>query len=71
MKIKNTTESSDKQDNSINLSEFIESIEEKYRDYFIDKVDNEVFIYTPIGRKDWIDICERTDLNQFKKEELI
>ena len=45
MKIKNTTESLDKQDNSINLSEFIESIEEKYRDYFIDKVDNEVFIY--------------------------
>ncbi len=72
MKIKNaSSETKEKQDSEVSLSEFIESIEEKYRDYFIDKVDNEVFIYTPIGRKDWIDICERTDLNQFKKEELI
>lgn len=73
MKIKNsvTTKSEANTGNTESLSDLIESIEEKYRDYFIDKVDNEVFIYTPLGRKDWIDICERTDLNQFKKEELI
>lgn len=62
---------SEEHSKSVNLSELIDSIESEYRDYFIDKVDNEIFIYTPLGRKDWIDICERTDLNQFKKEELI
>lgn len=66
MKINNTP----KEDN-INISQLIDDLQSKYRDIFVTSIQGEIFIYTPVGRRDWCDLCKRDDLDTLQKEELL
>lgn len=68
MRINNTTK---EQDETVDVSQLITDLQEKYRDIFIRSIQGEVFIYKPLGRRDWCEICENETLNPLEKEEVI
>lgn len=55
----------------LDVAQLISDLQDKYRDIFIASIQGEIFIYTPIGRKDWCDLCARTDLNVCQQEEVL
>lgn len=68
MKINNSNKD---RDESVDVSQLISDLQDKYRDIFIVSIQGEIFIYKPLGRRDWCDICNRNDLNALQKEDLI
>lgn len=53
------------------LFELIMEFKKQYRNVFVYQVDNQVFIYRTLGRKEYKDILSDKRFNDFEKEEII
>lgn len=54
----------------VDITQLYVKLKEK-EEVFLSKVENEFFIFKPLGRKDWKDISLNSTLNQYQKEEVI
>lgn len=68
MRIQNVN--SNPQDAYVDLTELYISLKDQYTDVFMFQVENQVFLYKQLGRKDYKDLLE-LEVNDFEKEEIL
>lgn len=61
----------DEEKDIVDINQVYITLAEEHRNVFIQKIDNEIFMYRPIGRKEYRDIINEDRLNDFQKEEVI
>lgn len=53
----------------IDIIEMIEQLQEKYRTVYWIHLDGDIYVYKPLGRKDYKEILENEELNKMDKED--
>ena len=53
------------------ITDIFFDFQDKYRNVFIVEIEDEYFIYRPLGRREWCNICDNKELTQFEREELV
>lgn len=74
MKIRNANHSPNtntEQAQSVDITELFIQFQEKYRNVFIEKIEDEIFIYRSLGRMDYKKIISDERFNNMEKEEII
>lgn len=70
MKVK-TGRTSPKIENTVDLKELFEKFSDEYSQVFMESVDDQVFIFKALGRKDFKDLVESKAVNDCAKEEIV
>lgn len=55
----------------VDIFELIMKFKKRYRNVFVHQIDEQIFIYRALGRKEYKDILTDSRFNDFEKEELI
>lgn len=53
------------------ITEIFLDLQEKYKDVYIVEIEDERFMYRPLGRREWCNICDTPDLSALDREEVI
>lgn len=56
-------------DHDFDIVSYIDELKEKYKTVYWLHIDNDIYIYKPLGRKDYKDICEDESLDKMDKED--
>lgn len=70
MKVK-TGRTAQKVDNTVDLKELFEKFSDEYDQVFMESVDDQIFIFKALGRKDFKDLVESKAVNDCAKEEIV
>lgn len=57
--------------NEIDIVEKIEELNEKYDTVYWTRVNGDIYVYKPLGRKDYVEICEMEVNEELKKDEVV
>lgn len=71
MKVKTGASEARKQQTNVDLKQLFEDFSEKYDQVFMESVDDQVFIFKALGRKDFRDLVESKVVNDCAKEEIV
>ena len=71
MRVKTGAAEARKQQESVDLKRLFEEFSEKYNQVFIESVDDQVFIFRALGRKDFKELVETKAVNDCAKEEIV
>lgn len=71
MRVKTGAAEAKKQQGSVDLKALFENLSEKYDQVFMESVDDQVFIFKALGRKDFKDLVESKAVNDCAKEEIV
>ena len=58
-------------ENTVDLKELFEKFSDQYSQVFMESVDDQVFIFKALGRKDFKDLVESKEVNDCAKEEIV
>lgn len=71
MRVKTGAAEAKKQQASVDLKKLFEDFSEKYDQVFMESVEDQVFIFRALGRKDFKDLVESKAVNDCAKEEIV
>lgn len=71
MRVKTGAAEAKKQQASVDLKRLFEDFSEKYDQVFMESVEDQVFIFRALGRKDFKDLVESKAVNDCAKEEIV
>lgn len=60
-----------RQDSIVDINEIYSDLLDKYPNVFVQKIEDIVFMYRPIGRKEYRQVLESNEINDLEKEEVI
>lgn len=53
------------------ITDIFFDMQDKYSNVFIVEIENERFIYRPLGRREWCDLCANKNLSSLEREEVV
>ena len=67
----NVVQAQSSYERQFDITELFLSLQDEHGIIFMEQIEGELFIYKPIGRRDWSDVCSNAELNDYEKEEVI